>query len=57
MKFEGDDISVTNMKFILYCFELLTGVKLNYHKSEVYVFDKTDEEMAVIANILNSKLR
>jgi hypothetical protein len=29
---EGDDISVTNMKFILYYFELLTGVKLNYHK-------------------------
>jgi hypothetical protein len=57
MMIEGDDIFVTNMKFILYCFELLTGVKLNYHKSEAYVFGKTDEERAVIANILNSKLR
>ena len=33
-----DDESITNMKFLLYCFEWMSGLKINYHKSEVYVF-------------------
>jgi hypothetical protein len=32
------------------------GFKVKYHKSEVYVFDKTDEEMTRIINMLNFKL-
>lgn len=34
---EYDDQSITNLKFLLYCFEWLTGLKINYHKSEVLV--------------------
>jgi hypothetical protein len=35
---EGDDVSVTNVKFVLYCFEWLSGLTINYHKSEVFAF-------------------
>jgi hypothetical protein len=35
---EGDDKSIINMKFILYYFEWLSGLKINYHKSEAYIF-------------------
>jgi hypothetical protein len=30
---EDDDRSILNMKFILYCFEWLFGLKINYHKA------------------------
>jgi hypothetical protein len=29
---------ITNLKLVLYCFEWLIGLKINYHKSEVYSF-------------------
>ena len=29
---------IVNMKFLLYCFEWMTGLKINYHKSEVIAF-------------------
>ena len=32
-----NDQTIINMKFLLYRFEWLTGVKINYHKSEVLV--------------------
>jgi hypothetical protein len=35
---EGDERSIKNMKFLLYCFEWLSGLKINYHKSEVVTF-------------------
>jgi hypothetical protein len=35
---EGDDDSVINIKFALYCFEWLSGLKINYHKSDAYFF-------------------
>jgi hypothetical protein len=34
---ENDDFNIANLKFILICFELLSGLKINYHKSEVIV--------------------
>lgn len=33
---DGSDISIRNLKLIRYCFEWLTGLKINYHKSEVF---------------------
>jgi hypothetical protein len=54
---EGDDVSITNMKFILYSFEWLSGLKINYHKSQAFIFGKADEERVRIANMLNCKLR
>jgi hypothetical protein len=41
---EGDDDSIENMKFILYCFEWMSGLKINYHKSETYILGVDNEE-------------
>jgi hypothetical protein len=35
---EGGDDSAINIKFALYCFEWLSGLKINYHKSDTYFF-------------------
>jgi hypothetical protein len=35
---DGSSTSITNLKLVLYCFEWLMGLKINYHKSEVYGF-------------------
>ena len=32
-----DDKTIRNTKFLLYCFEWMSGLKINYHKSEVLV--------------------
>ena len=53
---ECDDTSITNMKFLLYCFEWMSGLKINYHKSEVYVFGVAESRQTTIANMLNCKL-
>jgi hypothetical protein len=53
---EGDDAFVINIKFILYCFEWLSGLKINYHKSEAYVFGMEDAARVRIANMLNCQL-
>jgi hypothetical protein len=29
--------SILNLELILYCFESMSGMRVNYHKSEVYV--------------------
>jgi hypothetical protein len=31
MMCEGDKWWITNMKFLLYCFEWMSGLKINYH--------------------------
>lgn len=41
---EHDDTTIVNMKFLLYCFEWMSGLKINYHKSEVIVFGASEEE-------------
>jgi hypothetical protein len=53
---EGDDKSISNMKFILYCFEWISGLRINYHKSETYVFGMDEERQIRIANMLNCQL-
>jgi hypothetical protein len=53
---EGDDNSVVHIKFILYCFEWLSGLKINYHKSEAYIFGMEKEDKRKIANMLNCQL-
>jgi hypothetical protein len=53
---EGDDQSITNMKFTLYCFEWMPGLKINYHKSEAYIFGTDELDKYRIANMLNCKL-
>jgi hypothetical protein len=44
-----DDQSVYNAKFLLYCFENMSGLKINYEKSEVFVLSCSDEEQNRVA--------
>jgi hypothetical protein len=53
---EALDLSIRNLKLILYYFELLTWLKINFHKSEVYVFGVSQEEKEMMANMLNCAL-
>jgi hypothetical protein len=53
---ESDDTSIINMKFILYCFEWLSGLKINYHKSEAFCFGMEDNDRERISNMLNCQL-
>jgi hypothetical protein len=53
---DGEESSILYMKFVLYCFEWLFGLKINYHKSEAYNFGMDDEESRSIANKLNCQL-
>lgn len=39
------------MKFLLYCFEWISGLKINYH-SEVFVFGASELEQQRVANLL-----
>jgi hypothetical protein len=48
--------SIRNLKLILYCFEWLSGLKINYHKSEIFVFVVAQGEKENLANMLNCVL-
>jgi hypothetical protein len=37
-------LGLANLKFILACFDLLSGLKINFHKSEVIVMGGDPEE-------------
>lgn len=53
---EGDEKSVRNVKFLLYCFEWMSGLKINYHKSEVVTFGFEEGQQQEIAKALNCKV-
>ena len=53
---EHDDSYILNLKFLLYCFEWTSGLKINYHKSEVYVIGVDKQEAIKTANMFNCKL-
>jgi hypothetical protein len=46
---QNEEASIVNLKLIMYCFESMSGMKINYHKSEVYVIweDKVRREEIV----------
>ena len=53
---ELNDNSLTNLKFLLLCFEALSGLKINFSKSEVVVTGVSDEEARRVAHLLNCSL-
>ena len=53
---DGSAASITNLKLILYCFDWLTGLKIDYHKSEVYGVGVSQVEKEEMANMLNCVL-
>jgi hypothetical protein len=52
---QPDDLAITNLKFLLLCFENMSGLRINFHKSEVMVMGTSDREKQRIANMLNCK--
>jgi hypothetical protein len=46
-----DDQSIYNTKFLLYCFEDMSGLKINYEKSEVFAFGYSLEEQKSVAEM------
>ena len=52
-----DDKTIMNFKFFLYCVERMTGLKINFHKSEVFTLCLSDREKDRVANMLNCKIR
>jgi len=53
---DGSDSSILSLKLILYCFEWLSGLKINFHKSDVYVFGVDQRQKEHLANMLNCRL-
>jgi hypothetical protein len=51
---EGQNLA--NLKFLLYCFEWMLGLKINYHKSEVVTFGVDEDTELNIAKMLNCSI-
>jgi hypothetical protein len=51
-----DEESLVNLKLVLYCFESMSGMKINYHKSELFVVGWDLEMQREIAGKFNCKL-
>ena len=50
---EGSEMDISNLKFLLLCFQLMSGLKINFDKSDVMVMGYSPEECLSIANRLN----
>jgi hypothetical protein len=48
-----DDQSIIHTKFLLYCFENMSGLKINYQKSEVFALGCSEVEAIRVAQMLN----
>jgi hypothetical protein len=53
---EPSDEGIANLKLLLLCFENMSGLKINFDKSEVLVMGVTTQEQHRIAAMLNCKL-
>uniref|UniRef100_A0ACD5YRR4 Uncharacterized protein n=1 Tax=Avena sativa TaxID=4498 RepID=A0ACD5YRR4_AVESA len=53
---QGSDLDIINLKFLLLCFESLSGLTINFDKSEVMVLGYPDVEHQRIADNLNCTL-
>ena len=53
---QNEDLDIINLKFLLMCFEDMSGLKINFHKSEVIVLKATIEEQLRAATMLNCKV-
>lgn len=54
--FEPDDHSIASVKLLLLVFEILSGLKINFLKSEVITMGMDDQQSLRVANLLNCKL-
>lgn len=51
-----DEESICNTKFLLCCFEAMSGLKINYQKSEIFVLEATIEQQREIADLFNCNI-
>uniref|UniRef100_A0A453NDF5 Uncharacterized protein n=1 Tax=Aegilops tauschii subsp. strangulata TaxID=200361 RepID=A0A453NDF5_AEGTS len=56
MMVEGSDEDIRHLKFLLLCFQEMSGLTINFAKSEVMVLGYFEEEAQRIANRLNCRL-
>ena len=56
MMVEGSDEDIQNLKFLLICFQEMSGLKINFAKSKVMVLGYSQTEAQRIANCLNCRL-
>jgi hypothetical protein len=52
---ELDDGAIANLKFIVICFEILSGLKINFFKSEVIVTGVSPHEQSRVARMFYCK--
>lgn len=53
---EGSDQDIINLKFLLLCFEAMSGLKINFDKSEVMVLGYSGDDQQRIIDNLNCRL-
>jgi hypothetical protein len=53
---EPTDLGIANLKTLLLCFENMSGLKINFDKSEVMVSGLAEGAKQRVANLLNCKL-
>lgn len=53
---EGSTADISNLKFLLLCFQEMSGLKINFDKSEVMVMGYSPSESQGIADRLNCQL-
>jgi hypothetical protein len=51
-----EEQSILHTKFLLYCFENMSGLKLNYQKSDVIVVGGSEEEQSNVAVLFNCNI-
>lgn len=51
-----DEETICNTKFLLYCFEAMSGLRINYQKSDIFVLEATIEKQREIADLFNSNI-
>ena len=53
---EGSETDISNLKFLLLCFQQMSGLKINFDKSDVMVMGYSPEDSLSIVNRLNCRL-
>jgi hypothetical protein len=48
------DSNILHLKFLLHCFKSMSGMKINYHKSEVFVLGRELAEQERVANLYST---
>ena len=56
LMFRPDHHSIASVKAILICFELMSGLKINFHKSDIYLFGEAKSKRNLYQEIFTCAL-